>query len=386
MNTKRLIPISAATVACALGAVPAFTSVASADVQQAESANWSGYVIGGSSGDSSSGSAQQFSSVSGSWVQPAVKCTGSSDDSAFWVGLGGADQSGGGATSGSGFGDGPGSDQSGSAGGSSSQSDSLEQAGTEADCSSGATASYFAWYELVPAAPVRMDLAVHAGDHITTKVTISGSSMVVNMSDQTTGQSTTKTVPTNNPDVSSAEWIAEAPSQCDGSGSCTPLPLSNFGTVNFTGASATTTGGHTGTISDSNWSAAAVQLNPEATSSGFGGGAQFASTGSSGGATPSSLSGDGSSFSVAYSSSGAQPTSTGTGSGSGTGPGSGSGSGDPGYGYGGGSGDPGYGYGGGSGDPGYGYSGGSGYGYGDGGYGYGGYGAGGYSSVTVYGY
>jgi Peptidase A4 family len=365
MNAKRLIPISAATVACALGAVPAWTSVASADVQQAESANWSGYVIGGSGG-SSGASGKQFSSVSGSWVQPAVKCTaGSSDDSAFWVGLGGADQSGSATT---GVGDGSGFGQSASSSGSSSQSDSLDQAGTEADCSADGSASYFAWYELVPAAPVRLDLPIHAGDHITTKVSISGSNMVVNMTNQTTGQSTSKTVATNNPDLSSAEWIAEAPSSCDGSGSCTPLPLSNFGTVNFTGATATTTDGQTGTVSDSEWSAAAVQLNPDATSSGFGGGAQFASTGNSGSATPSSLSSDGSSFSVSWSSSGAQSTSTGTGSGSGDGSGSsgypgdpGYGSGDPGYGYG--SGDPGYGYG--SGDPGYGD--GSGYGYGDGG-------------------
>ena len=39
----------------------------------------------------------------------------------------------------------------------------------------------------------------------------------------------------SNPDTSSAEWIAEAPSQCDGSGSCQPLPLADFGTVQFTG-------------------------------------------------------------------------------------------------------------------------------------------------------
>jgi hypothetical protein len=375
MNAKRIIPISAATVACALGAVPAWTSAASADVQQAESANWSGYVV---SGSSSSGSGKQFSSVSGSWVQPAVKCTGASDDSAFWVGLGGADESGGGA-SGSGSGDGPGFGGGSGVGqpsAGSSQSDSLEQAGTEADCSTSGAASYFAWYELVPAAPVRMDLAIGAGDHITTKVTISGSNMVVNMSDQTTGQSTTKTVPTNNPDVSSAEWIAEAPSQCDGSGSCTPLPLSNFGTVDFTGASATTTDGHTGSISDSEWSAAAVQLNPESASSGFDSSAQFASTGSSGAATPSTLSSDGSSFSVAYASSGAQSTSTGVGNGNGGGS---TGSGDPGYGNGGGSG---YGYGGGGGG-----GGGSGYGYGDGGSGYGdgGYGYG-YGGGAGYGY
>jgi hypothetical protein len=374
MNTKRLIPISAATVACALGAVPAWTSVASAaDVQQATSANWSGYVIGGSAPGSSSDSQQRFSSATGSWVQPTAKCTGQSSYSAFWVGLGGS----GGSSSAdaSGFGDsgaGSGFAQSGGGGSDTSQADSLEQAGTEADCSSGGAASYFAWYELVPAAPVKLDLAVHAGDHMTTKVAISGSNMVVTMSNQTTGQSTSKTVPTNNPDTSSAEWIAEAPSQCDGSGSCNPLPLTDFGTAGFTGASATQTDGHTGTISDADWSAAAVQLNPNASSSGFGS-AQFASTDSSGSATPSSLSSDGSSFSVAWSSSSGQTSTAGGGAGSGSGSssgsGSGSGSGDP-YGYGGGSGsgDP-YGYGGGSGygsgDP-YGYGGGSGYGYGSG--------------------
>ena len=56
-----------------------------------------------------------------------------------------------------------------------------------------------------------------------------------------------------NPDTSSAEWIAEAPSQCDSTSSCTPLPLADFGTVQFTGASATANG-HTGSIDDSNWS------------------------------------------------------------------------------------------------------------------------------------
>ncbi|HEY3725618.1 MAG TPA: G1 family glutamic endopeptidase [Solirubrobacteraceae bacterium] len=360
MNAKRLIPISAATVACALGAVPAWTSAASAaDIQQATSANWSGYAIGGSSGSSSSDSGQRFSSVTGSWVQPTAKCTGQSTYSAFWVGLGGS----GGSSSAdaSGFGDsgsGAGLGQSSSDGSGTSQADSLEQAGTEADCSSGGSASYFAWYELVPAAPVKLGLAVNAGDHMTTKVAINGSNMVVTMSDQTTGQSTSKTVPTNNPDTSSAEWVAEAPSQCDGSGGCNPLPLTDFGNVSFTGASATQTDGHTGTISDPNWSAAAIQLNPDASSSGFGG-AQFASTGTSGAATPSSLSSNGSSFSVAWSSSSGQTSTAGGG-----GAGSGSGSGDP-YGYGGGSG-----YGSGSGDP-YGYGGGSGYGYGSGGWGIG---------------
>ncbi|HEY2260774.1 MAG TPA: G1 family glutamic endopeptidase [Solirubrobacteraceae bacterium] len=371
MKPKRLIPISAATVACALGVVPAWASAASAaDVQQATSANWSGYAIGGSAGQTSTSSRQRFSSVTGSWVQPAAKCGTGSTFSAFWVGLGGSGGSSSADASGfGGSGSGSGVDQSGVGGSDTGQADSLEQAGTEADCSSGGAASYFAWYELVPAAPVKLGLAVHAGDHMTTKVAISGSNMVMTMSDQTTGQSTAKTVPTNNPDTSSAEWIAEAPSQCDGSGSCNPLPLTDFGTVSFTGASATQSDGHTGTIADPEWSAAAVQLNPNATSSGFDG-SQFASTDSAGGATPSGLSSDGSSFSVAWSGSSGQtstapggsgsgdPYGYGGGSGYGSGSGSGSGSGDP-YGYGSGGSD--------SGNP-YGYGAGSGDGYGSGGW------------------
>jgi hypothetical protein len=323
MNAKRLTPFLV-TAAWVLGAVPAAS--AASDVQQASSGNWSGYVIGGSSSPS------KFSSVSGSWVQPTAKCTNGQSYGAFWVGLGGA-----------------------------GQTEALEQAGTEADCTSGGAASYFAWYELVPSAPVQLDLAVHAGDHMSSKVSVDGSSVTVVVSDQTTGQSVSRTLQMSDPDTSSAEWIAEAPSACDQTASnCQPLNLTDFGTVTFTNASATSTDGHTGTISDSDWSAAAVQLSPGAA----GGGPDFTSSESAAGATPSSLSSDGSSFSVAWSD-GGQATSSSVGSGTGYG-----------YGYGYGSGGAGYGYGGGGYGDGYGYGG---AGYGAGSYGYGGgYGAGGY--------
>ena len=319
MKPTRIILTLAATAACALGAVST-ASAASADVQQASSGNWSGYVAGGSS----TPSATRFKSVSGSWVAPTATCTSSAAGgspgaySAFWVGLGGA-----------------------------GQTEALEQAGTEANCSAAGQASYYAWYELVPAAPVRTDLAVHPGDHISTSVTVEGTAVDVSMINHTTGQSFSKQLSMSNPDVSSAEWIAEAPSSCDGSGSCTPLPLTSFGAVNFTSSSATTTEGHTGSISDSSWLTAAVSLTPGA-SSGFQG-VDLAFGQSSGSATPSALSSDGSAFSVAYSA-GATATSTGTSGGQG-------GGGD-GYGYGYGA-NPGYGYG-------YG-------GWGDGGYGYGAY-------------
>jgi hypothetical protein len=83
-------------------------------------------------------------------------------------------------------------------------------------------------------------------------------------------------------DVSSAEWIAEAPSSC--TRSCQTLPLANFGTVPFSAASATATNGQVGTIAATPWSAVAITLG--------------ARTGSYG-ATPSALSADGSSFTVA---------------------------------------------------------------------------------------
>jgi hypothetical protein len=323
MNAKRIVPTFAVTAACALGAVPAFTSAAAADVQQASSANWSGYVIG----NTTPGSGKRFSSVSGSWVQPTAKCTGSASYSAFWVGLGGS-------ASGSG------------------QTGALEQAGTEADCTGGGAARYFAWYELVPAAPVRLGLAIHPGDRVSGRVSVAGTRVIISLTDQTSGQSTTRSLTMASPDTSTAEWIAEAPSSCVQGGGCSPLPLTDFGTVGFSGASATASDGHTGTISDSDWSAAAVQLSPGASSPGLGG-AQLAAAESSGGATPSGLSADGSSFSVSWAA-GAQSTSSTAGNGAG------------GYGYG--------------------------YGYGDG-YGpYGGYGSSGYSSgwsgdgVQAYGY
>jgi hypothetical protein len=357
MTGKRVVPTLAATVACALGAVP--VASASTDVQTASSANWSGYVVGGSSSDS------KYKSVSGSWVAPTVKCTSGQSYSSFWVGLGGSgsDSS---ATSDAGSWSDP------SAMSGSSSSTSLEQAGTEADCNADGSATYSAWYELVPSAPVKVDMAVHPGDHITSTVTVDGSNVTIQLSNATTGGSFEKTLEANNPDVSSAEWIAEAPSACSqGVSNCTPLSLADFGTVKFSGASATTTDGHTGTVSDSEWQTAAVQLSPGASQDGFG--AQFTSygSGSSGGATPSSLSSDGSSFSVAYSAdaaSGSSSGSTGTSGSSGYGDSSG-GYGDPSGGYG----DPSGGYS----DPSGGYGG---YGGGYGGWGgYGAYGGGGYS-------
>ena len=299
------------------------TVAAAATGPEAASANWAGYVATG----------QSFSRVSGTWVQPSVDPSGGDGDSAFWVGLGGS-------------------------GNSDSHSGSLEQLGTQANVSGGQT-SYYAWYELLPSPPVKINVPIKPGDHVNASVAASGSSVTMSLTNQTTGQSFSQTFQVSNIDTSSAEWIAEAPSASDGQGDLTPVSLSDFGTVNFSSASATA-GGHTGTISDSSWTSQPIALTSNGDS-----------------AQASSLSSDGSSFSVTAGGS-SNVSYPGGGSGNGYGGGSGDG-GDGGYGGGGGGGygggDP-YGYGGG-GSYGYGYGGGSSYGYG-GGYGYdggGGYGA-----------
>jgi len=323
MNLHRMMfPTLTVTAACcAAAAVPVASAKADTDVQQASSENWSGYVVGGSA---DGGASRSFKSVTGSWVQPTASCraSGASTYSAFWVGLGGA-----------------------------GDREALEQDGTEANCSATGKASYYAWYELVPNAPVKVDLAVRPGDHMTATTTVEGHDVTESIVNHTTGRSFTRTLTMSDPDVSSAEWIAEAPSQCSSSVSdCTPLSLSDFGKVTFTSASATDSAGHVGTISDSDWQTAAVTLSPDASSMDAAG-AQYVSDTASGGATPSGLTDGGSSFSVSYRRSASTGSDTSTG-----------------YGYGGGSGDA-YGYGGGDG---YGYGGGDGYGYGGGGYGYGG--------------
>jgi hypothetical protein len=236
------------------------------------SSNWSGYAIGASA----PAVATTFTSVSGQWVQPTANCTSSRQTySAFWVGLGGFSES----------------------------SQALEQIGTSADCTPSGKATYSMWYELVPAASVPIKFKVFPGNVIGASVKVSGTSVTVQIRNLTRKTKFAKTISMSNPDTSTAEWVAEAPSACAASGRCTQLPLTDFGTVTFTKASATTTDGHTGTITDSAWPATTIQLVEDA-SRPFAG-----SSTTSTGAVPAALASDGSAFAVVWQA--AIPVSTG---------------------------------------------------------------------------
>lgn len=156
------------------------------------SSNWSGYAVTGG----------RYTRVSASWTQPAVDCSVTPTGwSAFWVGL-----------------DGDGTP-------------SVEQTGTEADCSSG-NAVYSSWYEMYPKAETRYHNAVRPGDSFTASVTATGSgAFTLVLTDHTRGWSRSTTARLKSAALGSAEIIAEAPSSRS-----SVLPLADFVTVHFSGA------------------------------------------------------------------------------------------------------------------------------------------------------
>jgi len=106
--------------------------------------------------------------------------------------------------------------------------DTVEQTGTEADCANGA-ATYQGWFEMFPNAPVFYDNPVDPGDAMSASVVANGGgSFTLTLTDSTQGWTQTTNQTSDTAQLGSAEIIAEAPS--DGE----VLPLSDFGTVNFT--------------------------------------------------------------------------------------------------------------------------------------------------------
>jgi hypothetical protein len=225
------------------------------------SSNWAGYAV--------HKPGVSFRTVTGTWRQPNVECTaGVQTYSAFWVGLGGFSLS----------------------------APALEQAGTEVDCSISGKVVSTAWYELVPAGSVPIRLTVRPGDLIRATVTVTGRQVAISLYDVTRHSGFKRTLKADVIDVSSAEWIAEAPSQCVSIDSCQTLPLADFAPTRFESATVRARTGHFGSISDRAWSATKITLTP--------GGRRLAaykgSGPASGAASPSSLLPGGRSFWVSW--------------------------------------------------------------------------------------
>jgi hypothetical protein len=239
----------------------AATLIVPARAAAATSSNWAGYVA--------HAPGTKFRTVRGAWTVPAVDCSiPRKTYSAAWIGLGGYH----------------------------SASNALEQTGTEADCRHGIP-RYGAWYELVPDAEVELPMAVQPGDQMAARVSVRGADAVIRITNRTRGTTYRKTVQAPAIDRTSAEWILEAPSQCDGLlGPCRVLPLANFGTIGFTSARAVTAAGHQGVIADPAWVSSRIDLGGDVLTIGD---AEGSGDGAAG-AKPSHLSPSGASFTVAY--------------------------------------------------------------------------------------
>jgi hypothetical protein len=160
--------------------------------------NWSGYAINTS----------VYTSVSGTWTVPTVTApphpTDAAQYSATWVGIDGFNL----------------------------RDRNLIQAGTEQDWNNG-IAFYQAWWEILPQGETVIPLiTVHPGDTMSVSIQKGSPDWTITVSDVTTGQ-TFSTKQTFRGKGESAEWIQEAPTVGG-----RVAPLADFGTVDFTNATA----------------------------------------------------------------------------------------------------------------------------------------------------
>ncbi len=171
------------------------------------SLSWAGYAVSGGT----------FAKVGGTWNEPRVTCPSKpTQRAAFWVGIDGL---------------------------SAPKDPTVEQVGTSSDCVAGKGQTYYAWFQMYPSPLVKLSVSkyqVLPGETFTAQVSGSGKTYVLTIDAAYAGVAvwsfSTKQTAKTTPQASSAEWITEAP--CVGS-PCTVLPLADFGSVSFSGISAT---------------------------------------------------------------------------------------------------------------------------------------------------
>jgi len=178
------------------------------------SQNWAGYEIANFQ------SGQKYTSARASWIVAPITfgstlSQGSDEYAATWVGIGGfcTDANCGGIDP------------------------TLIQLGTQSEVAPDGTATYSAWYEALPQAPVTIPLAIHANDQVTASLQCAGlcngqkQAWFLTMTNLSTNQSWSHPVAYNS-SLLSVEWIEEAPVMGG------VLPLANFNVATVAGASA----------------------------------------------------------------------------------------------------------------------------------------------------
>ena len=175
----------------------------------AESSNWFGYNQGALDHT-------RFTSISANWTVPTASqhTPGNDEFSSTWIGIGG------------------GCPDTGC--GTGATDPTLIQAGTEQDVAADGTASYSAWWEIIPEPETPISMAVHPGDqiHVAIAETVPGV-WNIQIDNVTTGQSFSTTTPYTGVGAS-AEWIEETPLLLGTNAGFSSLP--NLTPVPFSGA------------------------------------------------------------------------------------------------------------------------------------------------------
>jgi Peptidase A4 family len=179
------------------------------------SGNWSGYVARSTTNIGGFTATTTYTNIGGSWVVPSVQSSTGPTASSTWIGI----------------------DGSGNA--------NLIQTGTEQDYSPGSGASYYAWWEILPAAETRLptdSYPVKPGDSMSAEIHPSKPSAEppnneqsennwdIVLKDNTAGW-TFATTKTYNGPLTSAEWIQEA-TTVGGK----VADLTKYSSMSFTGA------------------------------------------------------------------------------------------------------------------------------------------------------
>jgi hypothetical protein len=136
----------------------------------ADSSNWSGYAVTGTA----------FTQAKGSWIVPTVDCSAGGNTSAsFWVGIDGW------------------------------VTRTVEQTGTDSDCDHGKP-KYYAWYEFLPKAGMTIkSVPIAPGDRMSAEIDYADPDFTVTTIDETTGAGFTIITQVPHAKRASAEWIAE---------------------------------------------------------------------------------------------------------------------------------------------------------------------------------
>ena len=174
-----------------------------------QSSNWGGYNQGAIE------KGTLFNSIGGQWTVPTATphTHGQDEYSSTWIGIGG------------------GCPES-----TCTLPDAtLIQEGTEQDVAADGTASYSAWWELIPGPSITISsLDIHPGDTMSgsiSEVAPNSNVWTLALQDLTTGQSWSQTVPYTSTHAT-AEWIEETP-LVFGTGGAAISAMPNLSTVNF---------------------------------------------------------------------------------------------------------------------------------------------------------